>query len=130
MTSRLLFLAAAGTMALAACATSPSGAPKPVNPYLAHAGAATGEFSFTTLYNWTRIDDDRLVLWSRPDRAYLLTLRNSCAELGLVETIALDAFGGRVRSGTDSVIANGLRCRIDAIQPIDLVAMREARRAD
>jgi Family of unknown function (DUF6491) len=129
MTLRALFLAAACTTTLAACATTSPGQPRPVNPYLAHAGDATGEFSFTALYNWTRIDDNRLVVWSRPDRAYLLTLRNSCSELTLANTIALDGFGGRVRSGTDSVIANGLRCRIDTIQPIDLVAMREARKA-
>lgn len=120
---------AAACIALTACATSGPGGVKPANPYVAHAGEATKEFSFTNLYNWSRIDDDRVVVWARPDRAYLLTLRNSCIGTTLAKTIVLDGFGGRVRAGSDSVVAGGVRCRIDTIQPIDLVAMREARKA-
>lgn len=122
-------VSAAACLALAACATAP-GRPAPANAYVTHAGEVTKEFRFTSLYNWSRIDDDRVVVWARPDRAYLLTLRNSCFELTLANTIAVDGFGGRVRAGADSVIANGIRCRIDTIQPIDLVAMRDARKAE
>lgn len=128
MRLRIFSLAAAG-LVLAACATSGPGATRPVNPYVAHAGAATKEFAFTSLYNWSSIDDDHVVIWARPDRAYLITLRNSCLELTFATTIAVDAFGSRVRAGTDSVVANGIRCRIETIQPIDLVAMRAARKA-
>ena len=119
---------ATACLALAACATSGSGGAKPLSPYVTHAGEATKEFAFTSLYNWSRIDDDRVVVWARPDRAYLLTLRNTCFELNFADTIAVDGFGSRVRAGSDSVIANGMRCRIDTIQPVDLAAMREARK--
>lgn len=128
MNLRALMLASI-CLVSSACATGGAGPIKPMNPYLANAGEATKQFSFTSLYNWSRIDDDRIVVWSRPDRAYLLTLRNSCFELSFANTIAVDGFGGRVRAGFDNVIANGIRCRIDTIQPVDLVAMREARKA-
>lgn len=128
MLIRSLLLILAG-LVLAACASSGPGGVKPDNPYAAHAGEATKEFSFTSLYNWSRIDDDRVVIWARPDRAYLLTLRNSCLGMTFATTIAVDGFGGRVRAGSDSVVAGGMRCRIDTIQPIDLVAMSDARKA-
>jgi len=110
---------------LAACASSGVGKGAPgTNAYLAHAGEEVGDFRYATLYNWTRVDDAQVVVWTRPGEAYLLRLRDSCPGLGQANAIAFDGFSGQVRAGLDSVVASGWRCRIEGIRPIDLDAMR------
>jgi len=91
--------------------------------YTDHAGAEIAEFSYTSLYNWQKIDDGLVVVWTRPDSAYLLRLRNNCTSLDFQKTLALDGFGGRLRAGTGDVVAGQVHCRVMGIQPIDLAAM-------
>jgi len=120
-------------LCLAACASADAGKSAPAsggNAYVAHAGAEVGGFRYTTLYNWTRVDDDQVVVWTRPGEAFLLRLRDSCPALGVVDAIVLDGFSGQVRVGLDNVVAGGMRCRIEGIRPIDLDAVRTQSGAD
>jgi hypothetical protein len=95
--------------------------------YAGHAGAPVSSFRYVELYNWQRLDDRRLVLWTRPGTAYLLTLRDSCSGLIGTQTIALGDVAGldrEIRAGSDYVLTRDMRCRIEEIRPIDLKGLK------
>jgi hypothetical protein len=92
--------------------------------YPSFAGAAIPEVRFQSgLYNWQRIDDGSLVVWTRPTEAYLLSLRNSnCSALRTAKAVVIsdmDGTNGRMIAGSTDVVAGIMRCRIETIQPID-----------
>jgi hypothetical protein len=98
--------------------------------YAAYAGDSISEFRYTKLYNWQRTGDKSLVVWTKPSTAYLLTLRNNCDALTSryqIQIGGVDGIETRVRAGTDNVHVGQLMCRIEAIQPLDLVRMKAER---
>ncbi len=98
--------------------------------YAAYAGEPIAEFHYTQLYNWQHTGDHAVVVWTKPTKAYLLTLRNNCSALAgeyHIEIGGVDGIETRVRAGTDNVRVGQLRCRIDAIQPLDLARMKSER---
>jgi len=98
--------------------------------YAAYAGDPIPEFKFSKLYNWQRTGDKTLVLWTKPSTAYLLTLRNNCDALSGRATVAVggvDGIEGRLQAGSGDIIVGQLRCRVVAIQPLDLVRMKADR---
>lgn len=98
--------------------------------YAAYAGDPIPEFQFTKLYNWQRTGDKTVVLWTKPSTAYLLTLRNNCDALSgrtTVEIGGVDGIEGRLQAGMGDIIVGQLRCRVIAIQPIDLQRMKADR---
>jgi hypothetical protein len=98
--------------------------------YSAYAGESVSEFRYTQLYNWQRTSDKSLVVWTKPSKAYLLTLRNNCSALAGNYSLQIGGVDGielRVRAGTDNVQVGQLRCKIDTIQPLDLARMKAER---
>jgi hypothetical protein len=98
--------------------------------YAPYAGEAIPEFKFSHLYNWQRTGDKTVVVWTKPNTAYLLTLANNCDALTgrvTVQIGGVDGIQGRLQAGTGDIIVGQLRCRVNQIQPIDLVAMKTAR---
>jgi Family of unknown function (DUF6491) len=94
--------------------------------YAAYAGEPVREFRFTQLYNWQRVTDRQMVVWTKPSTAYLLNLRNNCDAMTGRVTVQLggvDGVQGRLRE-TDDVIVGDLHCRVESIQPLDLVRMK------
>ena len=121
-------LLAAVTLALSACASMTAA---PVN-YAQYAGAPVPEFKFSQLYNWQRTGDKSVVVWTKPSTAYLLTLRNNCDALSgrvTVELGGVDGIQGRLQAGSGAVIVGQLRCRVETIQPLDMVRLRQDQRA-
>lgn len=112
-------LVAVSILALSACASVSA---KSVD-YVQYAGAAIPEVRFQQgLYNWQRIDDKSVVVWTRPSEAYLLTLKPSCTELRMTHAVAVsdrDGTSGRMVAGSTDLLAGIMRCRIETIQPID-----------
>lgn len=125
-TPQLILLAA--TLTLSACASLHS-EPKAAttSQYTPYVGEPVREIDYTRFHNWDKVDDRTVVVWTKPSQAYLLTLQSACWDLSGREMVAVDGFGGRLRAGTDSIIAGRMRCRIKTIQPIDLARMKAAR---
>ncbi len=101
--------------------------------YAAYAGDPISEFRFTQLYNWQRTGDKTLVIWTKPGTAYLLTTRNNCEALSgrvTVEIGGVDGIEGRLQAGSGDIIVGQLRCRVIAIQPLDLQRMKADRVAN
>ena len=134
--SRLLFLAAG--LALAATATASTAAAKEKNgpvehsSYFAYAtGDSLPEIRYTELHNWQRDSDSSVILWTRPNRAYLVTLENECWNLRNARTIrvaGVDAFERRLRT-TDELQFDARKCPVSEIRAIDLDAMKRDRAA-
>ena len=100
--------------------------------YADYAGQEVREMRFASIYNWQRVDNRTLVVWTRPSVAYLLTLGNECFPLQgsyQIQIGDVDDVRGRVQVNSGSVRVGQLNCKIVAIQPIDLVAMKQARKS-
>ena len=112
-------LVAVSILAMSACASVSA---KSVD-YAQYAGAAIPEVRFQQgLYNWQRIDDRSLVVWTRPSEAYLLTLKPNCNGMRMAKAVEVsdrDGMNGRMVAGSTDLLAGIMRCRIETIQPID-----------
>jgi hypothetical protein len=100
--------------------------------YAAYAGDPVKEIKFSQLYNWQRVTDRQMVVWTKPSTAYLLNLRNNCDALAgrvTVEIGGVDGIQGRLQAGFGEVIVGQMRCRVDSIQPLDLARMNADRKA-
>ena len=118
-----LMLAAVSSLALAK---------RTPTDYAAYAGEPVKEIKFSQLYNWQRVNDRQLVVWTKPSTAYLLSLRHDCDALSgrvTVEIGGVDGIQGRLQAGMGDVIVGQLRCRVDTIQPLDLARMNADRKA-
>ena len=101
--------------------------------YAAYAGDPVPEFRFSQLYNWQRTGDRTLVIWTKPSTAYLLTTSNNCDALSgrvTVEIGGVDGIQGRLQAGSGDIIIGQLRCRVVAIQPLDLQRLKADRLAN
>jgi hypothetical protein len=118
----LVLLAAAG----------PAAAGRKAIDYAAYAGEPVQQINYHQLYNWQRSTDKQVVLWTRPSTAYVLELRNKCFELrgprAVIQVGGVAAIPGRL-TVNDDLIVGEMKCRIGAIRPIDLEALKRARGA-
>lgn len=113
------------TIALAGCAGTMSR-----TNYSAYAGEPVAQFRYTHLYNIQRASDRSLVVWTKPSTAYLLTLPDACYPVGgeyIVHVGGVDSIDQRLVAGKGDVVIGSRHCRVDKIQPLDLVALKAAR---
>ena len=100
--------------------------------YRAHAGASVRDFQyFGSLNGWTELGDKALVVWTRPNEAWLLNLDGPCMDLPYAPAISVTNMMGKVSAKFDRVIVHGgmstvapMPCRIDSIRPLDVKALR------
>lgn len=132
-------IAAAAAMLLAACASVPGKADAQpsakVQTYLDHAGESVESFRLMGHINsWNSLADDKLLVRTGVQDAYLLSVDSTCLNLEFANRIALTtSLGNRVQSGFDYVRFDdgfqGQRCRITDIRPVDAKAARDALKA-
>ncbi len=102
--------------------------------YEAHATEPVPSFRYVgRLNSWTPLGADKLAVWTSPTRAYLLEVDGHCNDLPFAQAIQLSENTGMVHARFDTVtpLGSGMRaipCRIQEIRPIDVAAMREAKR--
>lgn len=102
--------------------------------YQQHAGDPVGNFqNWNRSLQWRALSNDALVVWSRPNEAFLLEFRNSCPGLISAREITISKSGQLVVAGFDSVritspLANRTACRITTIRPLNLQAINDAKR--
>lgn len=119
---------------LSGCATNPAQRDEDnLALYRQHAGAPVDGFSYLGRFDsWTPLGKDALAIWTSPTRAWLLDV-SLCNDLPYAQSIRLSAGAGRVSARFDDVTPMGtglspIPCRIEQIRPIDVPALREARR--
>jgi len=100
--------------------------------YAAYAGEPVQQINYFQLYNWQRSTDKMVVLWTKPSTAYVLELRNKCFELrgprASIQVGGVAATPGRL-TVNDDLIVGDMKCKISAIRPVDLEAIKRARKA-
>lgn len=94
-----------------------------------HAGAPVQDFHFWRIDRWEGLGPEALMLWTRPNEAWLIRVRLPCNGLEFAQTIALSSTHNRVYRAHDAVLFEHQRCRIGEIRPVDGRALKQARRA-
>jgi hypothetical protein len=125
---RSLLVLAALTVAFAGAAS----AKKNRIDYAAYAGEPVSEIRYFQLYNWQRSTDRQLVLWTKPSTAYVLELAYDCDALrgarATIEVGGVAAIAGHLQVN-DDIIVGPMKCKVSAIRPIDLEAVKQARKS-
>ncbi|QIL20105.1 DUF6491 family protein [Thermomonas sp. HDW16] len=116
------------TLGLAACATNrPSDADR-LAMYQAHAGAPVKQIRNDDPISWDRIDDQHVLLTTRPSEAWLLTVSGSCLDWGSASPVMVLSSTGPYVTKFDHITIPGspMSCQIREMQPIDVKAVRAA----
>jgi Family of unknown function (DUF6491) len=100
----------------------------------AYAGKPVDHLTWFTSYNsWAPISPDQLVVWTDINDAYLITVFHPCTNLMFARRIGLSPSGGTIYAHFDAVRADGWKCTINTIRPVDYRKMqhdlREARQS-
>lgn len=129
--SLILILVAAGV--LGACSSVPYAQRQQQREtaYTAAAGAPVNSFHFFTLWSWEPLSDSAVVIYTRPNQAWLLDLDGTCQNLQFTHAIGLTSSTGEVSTRFDKVLTGRdyMPCTIMQIRPIDLKQLRIAQEA-
>jgi hypothetical protein len=124
--NKMLVLVASLALVTAAAANENAGAVEHSSYFAYATGEPLPEIRYSELHNWQRDSDSSIILWTRPNRAYLVTLENECWDLRNAKSIkvaGVDAFERRLRT-TDELQFDGRKCPVGEIKAIDLEAMK------
>ncbi|HLS04908.1 MAG TPA: DUF6491 family protein [Wenzhouxiangella sp.] len=93
--------------------------------YQRHAGATQSWVRYTRIRNWWPVGLSSVALQTGPSQHYLLELTGAC-DLSLDRAIAvrLVTRSTNVLSEGDELVADGRRCRVRAIRPLDYGAVQ------
>jgi hypothetical protein len=115
---------------LAACASAPSAQDMQQREaaYTTAAGAPIRSFRLlpgVSIDSWESLSDSQLVVYTRPDRAFLLDTW-PCSGLTVTNSVGFTSFAGEVSVGFDKVLTvrGYLPCTIKQIRPVDLARFK------
>jgi hypothetical protein len=92
----------------------------------AYAGKPVDQFTWLTSYEgWEPISPDQVVVWTDINDAYLITVFHPCTDLMFARRIGLTSFARTVSAHFDFVRADGWKCMISTIQPVDYRRMEQ-----
>lgn len=95
--------------------------------YRAAAGAPVHSFRFVgTMWSWEPLGDTELVVYTRPDRAWLIDVGASCPNLPFANVIGLTSSFDEVSVGFDRVLTGRgyIPCTISRIRPLDVAKLK------
>ena len=123
-----LLIAAALATVLAACSSVPYAQRQQQRQaaYAAAAGAPVRSFHYFNLWSWEPLSDSELVVYTQPNRAWLLDLDGTCQNLQFTQAIGLTSSVSQVYVGFDKVLTGRryIPCTITQIRPIDVKKLR------
>jgi hypothetical protein len=91
----------------------------------AYAGKPVSHFTWLTHYEgWEPLSHYQLVVWTDITQAYLVTVFSPCTDLMFARRIGLTSSANTVYAHFDAVHADGWRCQIDTIRPVDYRKMQ------
>jgi hypothetical protein len=96
--------------------------------YADYAGAPIESFTTFGLDGWSAVSRDKLVVWDGVNKAYLLTVWDSCRDLQFADRIAVTQ-STRTISKFEKVLVGDDTCPIKEIRPIDVHQMKADRKA-
>ena len=114
---------------LAGCASTPRlSEAERLQLHLAHAGEPVPSFRFFgNIQGWSELGDKAMVVYTRPNEAWLLEFDATCPGLPYATTIGLSSQFDRVHARFDRVFVHDAipaSCRISTIRPLDSKALK------
>lgn len=132
MSRNRLWIAAALTLALGACSSVPYAQrlAQRQAAVAAAAGAPVNSFRFFTLYSWEPLGDRQLVVYTQPNKAWLLDV-SPCLNLPYANAIGLTSSVNEVSINFDRVLTGRdfAPCVISKIRPLDVAQLKQAQQA-
>jgi hypothetical protein len=113
---------------IGACSGTPrrQGSDEELQRYMAYAGEPVSSFSlFGGLDNWQSLSRDKIVVWTKPNDAYMVTVQQPCSDLSFAQRIGVTSTGTTVNKGLDFVTARHQKCTILEIRPVNYRRMQE-----
>jgi len=116
---------------LAGCAHAPPRVQheKSLERYLPYADAPVDRVTSFRLDSWEWVGQDRIVLWTGVNEAYLVTVYSTCRDLQYANHIRLETSMSGTFSRFDKVRLGRDTCPIREIRPIDVVRMKADEKA-
>lgn len=111
---------------LAGCASGPPRIQtnETLERYQAYAGKPIDQFFAPSIYSWESLTDDKLVLHTRMNEAYLVTVWNTCPDLRFAQHIRVISTMGSTISRFDKIGVGRDICPISEIRPIDMKRLK------
>ena len=132
LTRLTAWLTGLGLVLLAACtAVPPSKADLATEAnFLKYAGPPIESFTYLGRYDGFRtVGDKVVVIFTTINDGYLIRVKDPCIQLRFANRVGLTSTSHTVNRHFDFVLADHERCRIDTIQHIDYLALKQARTA-
>jgi hypothetical protein len=126
MRTRIVWLLLSA-IALTACSGIPrrESESKELARYQPYTGAPVTQFStLRGITGWNAIGDDKLVVWTGINDAYLLTVSQPCSNLGFVNNIGFTSQMSMITTFDSVRLRGNERCPITEIRPIDYRRMK------
>jgi len=98
--------------------------------YRSYAGPPVPSFTWLGHFDsWEPLGKDHLVVYTRPNEAYLLAVSGGCDLRSGLNTVGITSSNAAVYARLDSILVKGSlqgpwRCPIDAIRPLDVARMK------
>ena len=123
---------------IGACATGTSSGPggraavdaERLERFRGAAGEPVPSFRIMRLTDFTPLGERHLVVWTRRNEAWLLSVDAPCNEMRWNPAVGISSSLGRVHSGFDRVFAGRDRCRIREIRPVDVALLKDDAQQD
>lgn len=95
--------------------------------YNKHAGAPVDQIRSFRFISWQPVADRTLLLESRLNDWYLITVYGPCMSLPFARTIAFETHINTLQARFDSIRVEGepVPCRIESIRPVDVKAAKD-----
>ena len=117
---------------LSACATNRLSDAERLDIYKAHAGEPVSKIRNFSLIDWQLVDDEHVVLRTKPNESWLLTVAGPCLDMGGASpSLGISSSGAYIMSKFDRILVkdSGIDCMIQEIRPVDVKAVRAAQEA-
>ena len=126
---KVLVIPLLAVLGLAACATNRISDTDRLALYQAHAGEPVKQIRNYSPMGWDRIDDEHVLLSTRPNETWLMTVSGPCLDWGSSSPVmGLSSTGPYVMAKFDRIVIPGspISCRIEEIRAVDVKAVRAA----
>jgi len=99
--------------------------------YTAVAGAPVSSFRFLSLYSWEPLSDTELVVYTRPNQAWLLEVAGGCTALSYTPSIGITSYLHQVSRNFDKILTgrHNFPCTITGIRPLDITRFKATQQA-
>lgn len=122
---RAMILPAVAGFLLAACTSGPTRvtSDQTLERYLGYAGEPVDRINAIRIASWEALSDDRIVLRTGPNEAYLVTVYATCRDLRHTNAIRVISQSAHAVTRFDEIAVGGDTCPIREIRPLDVRQM-------